>query len=205
MDRFSSNPFTTKYRQDTQETSILPKAPLFPQPVCLLFHDHWLFIYFTPDDSYTTTPFIPSNKQWRSSGPLKHCISEFSSVKFSQLAVHFWVCLHFIIYFLLMHVLKRICVRINSFSLPFPKVIFKAKEAWVRLFLSWMQRAVCCFCQVMNIWHDNFLSWHAKACQKLHDHKRSDFLFVALTSCSPCASQIWKWSGTYMWMHPKVR
>lgn len=32
MGHFSSKPLTTKYRQDTQETSILPKAPLFPSP-----------------------------------------------------------------------------------------------------------------------------------------------------------------------------
>lgn len=32
MGHFSSKPLTTKYRQDTQETSILPKAPLFALP-----------------------------------------------------------------------------------------------------------------------------------------------------------------------------
>lgn len=32
MGHFSSKPLTTKYRQDTQETSFLPKAPLFSLP-----------------------------------------------------------------------------------------------------------------------------------------------------------------------------
>lgn len=39
----------------------------------------------------------------------------------------------------------KICVRIHVFSLPFSKVIFKAKKACERLFLSWMQRPVCCY------------------------------------------------------------
>lgn len=47
---FFLKPLTTKYRQ---ETDILPKAPLFCHPVCLLFHGHWRFICFMQDDSYS--------------------------------------------------------------------------------------------------------------------------------------------------------
>lgn len=49
---FFFKPLTTKYRQDTQETSILPKALLFLQSARLLFHDHWWFIYLIQGDSY---------------------------------------------------------------------------------------------------------------------------------------------------------
>lgn len=38
MGNFSSNPFTTKYRQNTQETSLLSKTLLFHQTASLLLH-----------------------------------------------------------------------------------------------------------------------------------------------------------------------
>lgn len=38
MGNFSSNPFTTKYRQDTQETGLLSKTLLFHPTASLLFH-----------------------------------------------------------------------------------------------------------------------------------------------------------------------
>lgn len=38
MGNFSSNPFTTKYRHDTQETSLLSKTLLFHQTASLLLH-----------------------------------------------------------------------------------------------------------------------------------------------------------------------
>ena len=46
-----------------------------------------------------------------------------------SIQLHFWV----------------FCTRITSFSLPCSEVIFKAKKACVRLFLSWIQRAFCFF------------------------------------------------------------
>lgn len=38
MGNFSSNPFATKYRQDTQETSLLSKTLLFHYTASLLLH-----------------------------------------------------------------------------------------------------------------------------------------------------------------------
>lgn len=108
MVHFSSKPLTTKYRPDTQETSILPKAPLFLQAVC---HDH-CFIY-----SYYDHIHSPRNEQRRSSGPPK------------PLLFLIYLCAYLCVCKVITHIIS------NRFFY-FQQLFLKAKEACVRLFLS---------------------------------------------------------------------
>jgi len=55
---FFLKPLTTKYRQHTQETTTLPKAPLFHS---LSSYDHRLFIFLTQGDSHYNHFHSPRN------------------------------------------------------------------------------------------------------------------------------------------------
>lgn len=188
MGHFSSKPLTTKYRQDTQETSILPKTPLFPQPVRPLCHDHWLFIYLNQDDSYYHAFHSHRNGQWRSSGPPKPCISWFSCVHIyvcknwdyyphyfqHRRPVHFWKFKTYSAVFWCL-VWRRLVWELTGFLCHFQR-LFSRPRKLVQGFSSAGRRGLfVVFRQVMEIWLDNSFSWWAVACQKHHDHKRYSF------------------------------